>query len=219
KTIVSAIDPFEIKFYLSIATTALGGARDVFFANSDSQLSLVIDSTFTVTEPSGAFTDPVEPIIYSTGIASMLGTASFTPVSGQTSLTNTDIRITCTANCPAGASAGFQWSEAFGSYVDPGLFGQQWLSVTGAPSPWSYSGWPNDNAAQPDNIAVQLEVRGRTTDGGVGLPAAPAIVYVVDKAAPSVSITNPIGGSVKKSQLSVNANATDLGSMATNLDI
>ena len=110
---------------LRISTNAANGLRNVTVFNPDGQFSSVLTSTFIVTVPTVTIISPVPAIgpslsvssfvlvagvQYSTGFASMRGTAGFLPAGAQTSLLTTQIRITR-------MSDNFVWSG--GAFANP----------------------------------------------------------------------------------------------------
>ena len=141
---------------LRISTNAANGLRNVTVFNPDGQFSSVLTSTFIVTVPTVTIISPVPAIgpslsvssfvlvagvQYSTGFASMRGTAGFLPTGAQTSLLTTQIRITR-------MSDNFVWSG--GAFANPntGFSPPQsenhWRDADGGgTASWSYAwGWP-----------------------------------------------------------------------------
>src|SRR5262249_2789492 len=135
----------------------------------------------------------VSGVNYSTGIASLAGTASFSPATGQTSLQASQIRITRVGD-------GYKWTGS--AFVDPTAgfpspqSENQWLNAdSNATSPWTYTGLTNtcvpitNTNCQADGQTYQLETRARTADNGWSMPSVP-VQFAVDKSAPeSTAIT------------------------------
>jgi len=182
---------------ISVGGFAVEGYRDVMAMNFDARESNILISSLAVTAPTSDLTYPVEPILYSSGIASIIGTAASSPSVGQTDIAP-QVRIT--------RDDGYQWNSI--NYVDPAIQGQQWLQVTSGIGNWNHTGWPNNDTAQTDGRTFTIESRGRTDDGGVGNPSN-AVSFTIDKTGPSINFTAPLPNSSNNSLTAIQGTASD----------
>ena len=207
---------------LAISTASAAGVYNVTVVNPDGRSSSAISSTFTVTVPTSAVTYPsvfvsVGGVNYSTGIASVNGTASYLPAGNQTALLPTQVRITRVGD-------GFVWNGT--AFVDPASgfaapqSENQWQNAdSNGTTPWTYTGFGVAN--QISGQTYKIETRARTADNGWSMPGSP-VLFQVDKSAPeSASITNPLGGSLinNLANTAVSFNASDTGSKISKLEV
>jgi len=193
-----------VSVHFTVDQSVSAGPMDMRVINYDAREVLKVGIA-TVTVPSSELTYPVEPISYSSGIASITGTASFAPAAGQASIAP-QVRVTLLS----GAQAGFQWNGA-DAYIDPGVYGQQWIQVTGGVASWTHTGWYNDAVAQASGQTFQIESRGRTNDRGFGSPSNP-VVFTVDKTPSDGNFSFPEANSSKKSIPYIQGKSTDTAS-------
>ncbi len=188
----------QIQAHFTVDQSVAGGPMDAFISNWDGRDGFKA-GVATVTVPSSDLTYPVEPILYSSGIAQITGVSGLSPAAGQSNIAP-EMRIT--------RSDGYQWNSV--NYVDPAISGQQWLQVTSGITTWSNGGWPNDAAAQADGATYTLESRGKTSDRGFGNPSS-AVTFKIDKSPPGVNFTMPVPNSSNSSLLSIQGTAADAG--------
>ncbi|HPO95559.1 MAG TPA: hypothetical protein PLD81_06050 [Elusimicrobiales bacterium] len=181
-TSITYVSSNRIYAHIKVDQSVSAGPVDIVVSNYDAREVYGV-GVVTITVPSANITYPVEPVYYSSGIAGINGTASFSPNVGQT-LLNSQLRITRTDN-------GYEWNGT--GYVNPAINGEQWLGASGGAN-WNYSSLPNNSIAQPDGVELKLEGRGRTNDRGFSLPSSP-VIFKIDKTPPTLSINKPAANS------------------------
>ncbi|MBI4656406.1 MAG: hypothetical protein HY746_06650, partial [Elusimicrobia bacterium] len=196
-TSVTFVSSSQIQAHFTVSQAVSAGSMDLRLSNYDAREVFKI-GIVTVTVPTSELTYPVEPILYSSGIASISGTSSFSPVVNQSTITP-QIRIIRNSDS-------YQWDST--GYVNPVTAGQQWLQATNGIPVWNHTGWPNNDTAQTGGQGFTLESRGRTNDRGFGNPSG-AINFTIDKTGPAINFTAPLANSSNNSLTAIQGTSAD----------